>query len=180
MEKESSNKLIESAKNGDQRAFSELYKEYYPVVRRVIYNSIKDEAQAEDLVLESITKAFKNLDKYTKNLSFEMWIKKVTVNHMIDFIRSDASNKNTISMDDDSLNIQMQSDNSTPEKELIFNETRNFLEKRIDELPKKAKRIMELRYREQLTYQQIADKLKVSIGTVKNTLNRVKSRIKNN
>ena len=177
MEKSEIKKLVDKAKLDDQRAFGELYDYYYPQVNRLVRGIIKNTEDSEDISIEAITKAFKNIQKYKEDLSFDLWLKKVTTNYMIDKIRSGVLNNKTVSMDNEDTHELFYTDFSNPEKDYIKTEVRALLEEEFDLISGRAKQMLDLRYKKDYTYQQIADELGISIGNVKNILNKIRTRI---
>ena len=177
MEKAEIKKLVDKAKFDDQRAFGELYNYYYPQVNRLVRSIVKNTEDSEDISIEAITKAFKNIQKYREDLSFDLWLKKVTTNYIIDKIRSGVLNNKTVSMDDESTHELFYTDFSNPEKDYIKTEVRALLEEEFDLISGRAKQMLDLRYKKDYTYQQIADELGISIGNVKNILNKIRTRI---
>lgn len=177
MEKSEIKELVDKAKLNDQRAFGELYNYYYPQVNRLVRGIIKNTEDSEDISIEAITKAFKNIQKYKEDLSFDLWLKKVTTNYMIDKIRSGVLNNKTVSMDDENTHEIFYTDFSNPEKDYIKTEVRALLEEEFDLISGRAKQMLDLRYKKDYTYQQIADELGISIGNVKNILNKIRTRI---
>ena len=159
--------IIGEAKEGSQRAFTALYNKYHRSIYNTIYNIVKNTDVADDLLSETFTKAFLNINKFTKDISFEMWLKTIANNHSIDFIRGGVKQKDDISMDDETLESFSYTDNSNPEKEYIKKENQQQLEDGILALSPRARQVLTLRYNNGLGYQQIADKLGISIGTVK-------------
>ena len=177
MEKSEIKELVDKAKLNDQRAFGELYNYYYPQVNRLVRSIVKNTEDSEDISIEAITKAFKNIQKYKEDLSFDLWLKKVTTNYMIDKIRSGVLNNKTVSMDDENTHELFYTDFSNPEKDYIKTEVRALLEEEFDLISGRAKQMLDLRYKKDYTYQQIADELGISIGNVKNILNKIRTRI---
>ena len=177
MEKSEIKELVDKARLDDQRAFGELYNYYYPQVNRLVRGIIKNTEDSEDISIEAITKAFKNIQKYKEDLSFDLWLKKVTTNYMIDKIRSGVLNNKTVSMDDENTHELFYTDFSNPEKDYIKTEVRALLEEEFDLISGRAKQMLDLRYKKDYTYQQIADELGISIGNVKNILNKIRTRI---
>ena len=177
MEKSEIKELVGKAKLDDQRAFGELYNYYYPQVNRLVRSIVKNTEDSEDISIEAITKAFKNIQKYREDLSFDLWLKKVTTNYIIDKIRSGVLNNKTVSMDDENTHELFYTDFSNPEKDYIKTEVRALLEEEFDLISGRAKQMLDLRYKKDYTYQQIADELGISIGNVKNILNKIRTRI---
>ena len=178
MLKEDLSALIEKAKKEkDQRAFSLIYKEFNPLVRRLVKNVFKEDDEADDISAEIITKVLQNIDKYKKDVSFELWVKKVTNNTIIDKIRAGYLDKKEVSIDVIGLENFHYTDFSNPESTLINKQTRTQIEDVIDNMSKSSRNVMDLRYRDGLTYEKIAKRLNISVGTVKATISRQKKKI---
>ena len=69
--KEEEKILIEKAKHGDEKAFKQLYDNYYRLIRYIIYDAIKDEEATADLLSVTFTKAFKRLDYFVETMQHE-------------------------------------------------------------------------------------------------------------
>ena len=80
-------------------------------------------------------------------------------------------------MDDENTHEIFYTDFSNPEKDYIKTEVRALLEEEFDLISGRAKQMLDLRYKKDYTYQQIADELGISIGNVKNILNKIRTRI---
>jgi RNA polymerase sigma-70 factor (ECF subfamily) len=170
--------LIGEAKLGSQRAFTMLYNKYHRSIYNIIYNIVKNTDVADDLLSETFTKAFLNINKFTRDISFEMWLKTIANNHSIDFIRGGQKRKDDISMDNELLDEFIHTDFSNPEKELIKKESFELLEQGINELSPRAREVLSLRYTKGHSYQQIADILGMSIGTVKSYISKATNKLK--
>lgn len=164
--------LIHQAKKGDEKAFKILMKKFYRSVYFLIFKIVKNEFDAEDVTIEVFTKVFYNLDMYTETHSFSTWLFKIASNHAIDFLRKQKYTKTHVNIDkplDEETNwyIDLPSDNETPEKELINKQNAQTLKDIIEVLPEDIKEIIILRFIEEMSYKEIAKKVKQPIGTVK-------------
>jgi len=166
------NEAIEAAKGGSQKAFTFLYDTYHGVIYNNIYRIVKNKDVADDLLSETFLKAFKNIDKFTKNISFEMWLKTIANHHSIDFIRSMNKRRNDVYIDDELLSEFIYTDNSNPEKDMIKKEEYGLFENALKGLSDRSKQVLTLRYQKGLKYQEIADKLKLDLGTIKHYIHR--------
>jgi len=168
---------IELAKVGSEKAFTYLYNTYHKVIYSNIYYIVKNKDVADDLLSETFLKAFKNIDKFTKDISFEMWLKTIANNHSIDFIRSINKEQNNVYVDDDLLKEFIYTDNSNPEKELIKKEEYGRFERGLVSLSKKQEEVLRCRYNDNMSYKEIAEKLNLSIGTIKHYIHRYKNKL---
>lgn len=171
---------IELAKAGSQKAFTMLYNTHYRAVYCNVYNIVKNKDVADDLTSETFLKAFKSIDKFTKDISFEMWLKTIANHHSIDFIRSGKKSQGDLYIDDELEQEFVHTDYSNPEKEMIKKEESEMLAKTISKMGSRQKEIIQMRFTEELTYQEIADRLGLSIGTIKHYLHRYKEKIISN
>ena len=93
MKREDEDLLIQQAKLGKQDAFTELYDRHHKLIRYIIYDIVKNEDVADDLLSVTFTKAFSRLESYVNPISFEMWLKTIAINTAIDYIRSSKNEK---------------------------------------------------------------------------------------
>ena len=131
----------------------------------------------EDLEQEVYIKTYLNLSKYIEQNKFSKWICTITANLCRDYLRSAKfkNSKNTIS--DNETYISIKSD-STPEKEYSKKERQKLILKEIDKLPKKLKDVLILYEFEDYSYEKIASKFHIPIGTVKSRLNSARKILK--
>jgi len=169
-----SNETIEAAKNGSQKAFTKLYNAYHKTVYNCIYNIVKNTDVADDLLSETFLKAFKNINKFVENISFEMWLKTIANHHSIDFIRSTNRNRNDVYIDDEQMSEFIYTDNSNPEKDMIKKEEYKQFENALKGLGDRSREVLTYRYQKGLSYREIAEKLNLNIGTIKHYIHRYK------
>lgn len=163
--------LIDRALKGDQSAYERLMKKYYRLVSNLIYKMIYNKDDVEDLAQEAFIKAFNSLAKFDKQFAFSTWLYKIASNNCIDYIRK--RKLNTISIDkeietsDDDFKFEIPDNDYKPDREIIESERKQVLEDAINSLPEKYKTVIMLRHTEDMEYEEIAQKLKLPLGTVK-------------
>jgi len=162
---------------GDQRAYEKLLSRYRDMVYYTILKMIGNHQDAEDLVIESFAKAFIHIDQYKPTYAFSTWLFKIATNNCIDYFRrknakSKSSEKQELEEGMDSI---IDISNIGPEKDLIKKQRKEFVLKIITELNPDYKRLIELRYYNELSYEEIAKAMDIPIGTVKAKLYRAKS-----
>ncbi|MFI5172078.1 MAG: RNA polymerase sigma factor [Chitinophagales bacterium] len=171
--------LVMRAKGGDQPAFSQLMGRYKDSINYMLLKMVHNRDDAEDLTIEAFGKAFLHLEKYTPDYAFSTWLFKIAVNNAIDFIRK--KKLHTLSLDDDndeaSKTIYSKIKTSAPDpEEKYIKEQRAILMRTIlEELNPKYKTLVELRYFDELSYEEIAVKLNMPLGTVKAQLFRARN-----
>ena len=107
MKREDEDLLIQQAKLGKQDAFTELYDRHHKLIRYIIYDIVKNEDVADDLLSVTFTKAFSRLESYVNPISFEMWLKTIAINSSIDYIRRMKKEKANYWIDDDANSLQL-------------------------------------------------------------------------
>jgi len=164
-------RLIKQALKGKQSAFEQLMKKYIGYTRNLVYRMISNREDMEDLTQEAFIKAFNSLDKFDSQFAFSTWLYKIATNNCIDYLRKKKLNTYSIdkdiSSDDDNMQFEIPDSNYLPDRDIIDDERKVILEKAIEQLPARYKKVILLRHRDELEYEEIAKKLKLPIGTVK-------------
>jgi len=170
--------LIDKAVNDkDQQAYASLMKRYKKAVYFMILKMIRGTDDAEDLTMEAFAKAFKNLHKFKKDYTFSTWLFRIATNNTIDFIRKKKlktmSLNNTMTDDGgNSVNIDVEDDDNNPQDEFIKTQRKEMVRIFVDKLPAKYRKLVQLRYFDELSYDEIAAELDKPLGTVKAQLHR--------
>ena len=178
-------KLVRAAvKKGDQKAFAELMGRYRDSVYFMLLKMVGNKDDADDLTIEAFGKAFKRLDQYTPNFAFSTWLFKIATNNCIDFIRKKKNN--TFSIDKPfeneeggEMGMTLRSDFLDPEEKMQKKEKINMMHDVVDKLKPRYRQLVEMRYFEELSYEEIAEKLELPLGTVKAQLFRARELLLN-
>jgi RNA polymerase sigma factor (sigma-70 family) len=171
--------LIEKARQGDQRAYTELVNIYYQSLYHMVLKIVKHAEDAEDVTLSSFEKAFKNLEKYDDAYAFSTWLFKIASNLSIDLLRKKKID--TVSLDlhiaytpEKGAGAVPSAGDSDPEEVYIRAQRADIMNKIVASLDEASRNLVELRYFKEFSYEEIADELKMPLGTVKVQLHRVK------
>ena len=170
--------LVQKARGGDQNAYAQLLNRYWDSVYFMILKMAHNKDDAEDLTIEAFGKAFKFINNYEPEFAFSTWLFKIANNNAIDFLRKQHTK--TISIDsqgrdaDEDNPVQLQSDTPDPEEILILKQKTEFLQTIVKELKPRYSRLVQLRYFEEYSYEEIAETLGLPLGTVKAQLFRAK------
>ena len=165
----------------DQNAYAELMHLYRDSIYFMLMKIVKNSDDAEDLTLDTFGKAFRYLDKYSPKYAFSTWLFRIAVNNSIDYIRH--KNNSPQCLDDDltedvTLRLIDSSESNytpTPEQEVINKQRVQMLKAAVTQLPEKYRKVVELRYYEDLSYDEIAERLGLSLSNVKIQLLRAKN-----
>jgi RNA polymerase sigma factor (sigma-70 family) len=171
--------LIESAKNGDEKAYAELMQRYRKPVYHMILKMVRNIDDAEDLTIEAFAKAFKNLKKFNPEFTFSTWLFRIATNNCIDFIRKkkvETMSIHTTFKDDsgDNVDIDIKDANLNPQEEAIKAEKIDIIQAIVTKLPPKYQILVKLRYFQELSYEEIAVEIDAPLGTVKAQLHRAR------
>ena len=172
--------LRKALDHNDQQAYAELMRLYRDSIYYMLMRMVKNKDDAEDLTLMTFGKAFRYLDKYTPQYAFSTWLYRIALNNSIDFLRvknnmpqyfeEDLYTSNTTSIVDQSEdNLQR-----TPEDEVIDKQRLQLLRAAVSELPDRYRKVIELRYYEDLAYEDIAERLGLTLANVKIQILRAK------
>ncbi|MBV7439987.1 RNA polymerase sigma factor [Weeksellaceae bacterium TAE3-ERU29] len=159
------NRLIAEVKKGNRIAQKELYEAYSPSVLSICRLYINDLHFAEDIMIKAFFKIFMKLPDYQEQNHFYAWIRRITVNECIDFLRSSV-NKMTFS--------EWEDMDETYEDFNTKNIDTEYLQKFIDDLPFGCKMVFNLYVFEDFTHKEIAEELSISVGTSKSQLSYAK------
>jgi RNA polymerase sigma factor (sigma-70 family) len=156
----------------DQAAYAELLDRYKESVFYLLMKMVNNRDDAEDLTIEAFGKAFKNIEQYTPNFAFSTWLFRIATNNCIDFIRK--KRMVTVSLDktfegDDGgeMTMDVRSNTLDPEENLIRKQKNVLMQSLVTKLKPRYRTLVEMRYFQELSYEEIAEKLDLPIGTVK-------------
>jgi RNA polymerase sigma factor (sigma-70 family) len=168
-----------AVENADQKAYAELMSRYKDSIYFMLLKMVNNRDDADDLTIEAFGKAFKNLHQYTPDYAFSTWLFKIATNNCIDFIR--RKRKMTFSIDKgiesesgDEMQFEIKSPLLDPEEKMIKKQKAVLMRDVVEKLKPRYKRLVELRYFQERSYEEIADELKLPLGTVKAQLFRAR------
>lgn len=135
---------------------------------------------AADLMMETFSKAFLQLHRYSPTNTFSSWLFSIGTNTCIDFIRKkkvDTVSLNNVAhtQDNEWYEYQVPSAQPNPEESIILQQRDETLRAVVDQLKEPYREIVELRFYEELSYEEIAQKLHLPLGTVKIRLSRARN-----
>lgn len=167
----------EAVDTGSQKAYTELLHNYKDSLYMLMYKMVNDPYDAEDLTIEAFGKAFKNLHLYTDEYAFSTWLFKIASNNCVDFLRKKKLNMFTIDHHDEDGEgpvFEINDDKPTPEENLFSKEKNAQIREFVNQLKPHYRELIELRYYEDMSYEEIAHTLNIPLGTVKAKLFRAK------
>ena len=161
-------KLVKLYKEGNNKAFEVLLSRYQSKVYTYIYLIVRNKELAEDIFQDTFIKAIATIqqDRYVESGKFLAWVNRIAHNLIIDYFRHEK-NESTFSiegMPTDLLNNAKFSEKSTEDiilKEQILADVTRL----VDELPLTQQMVVKMRFFENLSFKEIAEKTNVSINT---------------
>jgi len=172
--------IREALDNNSRTAYAELMGNYRDSIYFMLLKMTNNKDDAEDLTIEAFGKAFKKLDQYTPNYAFSTWLFKIASNNCIDFIRK--KKHHLISLDKEyqdeagsELSQRVPSEVLDPEEELIKDQKIKIMRNVVDKMKPHYRVLIELRYFEEYSYEEIAQELNIPLGTVKAKLFRARN-----
>ncbi|HEY6953393.1 MAG TPA: sigma-70 family RNA polymerase sigma factor [Bacteroidota bacterium] len=163
--------LIKRALKGDQNAFKRLRLKYYDAIYNAVYRMIRDKEEVTDLTQEAFIKAFTSLASFNDEYAFSTWLFKIATNNSIDYIR--RKRLQTFSIDkpieskDSDYTFEIPDTTYEADSELISGQRKKLLDDAIASLPPRYRQVIILRHVDEKEYQEIAEMLKLPLGTVK-------------
>ena len=163
----------------DQKAYAELMDRYQGAIFHLVNRMVYSEDDAEDLTIETFTKAFKRLHQYTPAFAFSTWLFKIASNHTIDFIRKKRINALSLdrgfsNAEGERMEISVKDDGLAPMEALQKQERIERMREVVSQLKDRYRRLVELRYFEEKSYEEISEELNLPLGTVKAQLFRAR------
>lgn len=157
----------------------EVYYEYYNMVHGLIVYIIKERAAAEDIIQEAFIKIIKNKPSFENEVKLKAWLKVVTRNTAINYLRKNKNNRNQLNTDSvfidmETINQTAASVESTVETQMMQESIEFYLE----QLKPEYRVLIELRWKEGLSYREMAELLDTSEEIVKQRLFRARGSIK--
>ena len=172
-------RLVELAKAGKQSAYAELMDRYRDSIYFMMLKMVKNPDDADDLTIEAFGKAFSRLDQYSPSFAFSTWLFKIASNNSIDFIRKKRIQVTSIDagyMTDDGERMHVDAKSSTmnPEETIMQGQRVIHMRLLVSKLKPKYRELVEKRYFEEMSYEEIAEEMNLPLGTVKAQLFRAR------
>lgn len=157
--------------------FDSIYARYKEMVFNYVFWKVNDYDDAVDLTQEIFIKIYKGLNKFKGEASIKTWVMSIAVNHVIDFLKKRNNQKMLYFEEANDGDEEDGSDNFEPSEEMQV-EDEIKLEKALEKLKDWEREIIVLYYMEGFQYSELAELLKIPIGTVKSRLNAAKRHLK--
>ncbi len=172
-------RLLKKAQRGDADAFVKLCAPLEGMVYRHCLQMLKNPADAQDAAQEAMLKAFRSIAAFEARSELATWLFRIAHNTSLDFLKKAYQQREGTSLD--SLREQgfdPPSDGQTPEDAYLQGSEQAMLKQAVSALAPRQQALLSLRYGDGYSYEQIADAMNLTLGTVKSALNRAKEELK--
>ena len=174
-------KLVCDARdNGSHKAYADLMASYREPLYLLLLRMTRNTTTAADLTIETFSKAFLQLHRYAPTGTFSSWLFSIGVNTYIDHLRKRKVDTVSLSdiqrtSDNDFIEYQIPSNQPNPEETLIRRQRDEALKQVVMQLKEPYRLMIEMRYYDDLSYEEIAERMHIPMGTVKVRLMRAKA-----
>ncbi|MFT4541600.1 MAG: RNA polymerase sigma-70 factor (ECF subfamily) [Planctomycetota bacterium] len=170
--------LVEQTLAGDPTAFQMLVERYQKRLFALVRHYTQSAAEVEDIVQETFLKAYSRLSSFQQNSSFYTWIYRIAVNTILDLLKRRGRSPVQNVEDPEGAAGQVEREVARPESRLEVEEISEITHAVLAEIPEIFRSVLILREFDDRAYQEIADMLGISIGTVESRLFRARGRFK--
>jgi RNA polymerase sigma-70 factor (ECF subfamily) len=178
--------VVAEARKGSEAAYRELLTRYERPVFSLIFRMVRDRETAEDLAQETFIKVLNNLDRYSPEFKFSSWLFKIANNLTIDHLRRRRVDTISIEGAPDAVtaesaratSIAVVSGSESPLEELESRELGTAIERAIAKLRPEYRACIMLRHVEDKSYEEIAEIVKLPLGTVKTYIHRARHELR--
>lgn len=171
-------KLIERASGGDPSAFNRLMETHERRMYAVALRMCANREDAQDCLQEAMLRIYRSISSFKSQSSFATWVYRITMNTCLDELRKKKNKQNTSLDSLLDMGWSPQDETSSPERQTIQEEARQYLHKAIQTLPEDMRSAIVLRDIQGLTYEEIAQALDINVGTIKSRISRGREKLR--
>jgi RNA polymerase sigma-70 factor (ECF subfamily) len=172
------------ARNGNEHAFEILVKRHRRTILSVALGFTRVQEDAEDIVQQSLQKAFVHLHTFEGKSSFSTWLTRIVINESLMFLRRGRSRRE-ISIDEDSADLdgaaqrwEIPDSNPDPEATYLQQEEARILFVAMNTLRPGLRKAIELRHVEELSTKETAQRMGISVSAIKSSVLRGRRRLR--
>ncbi len=166
---------LEQARRGDHQAFARLIDAYQGPVYNLAYRMLGDAGEAEDAAQETFVRMYTKLHTFQPERKLSSWVLSIASHYCIDRLRRRRGN--WLSLDDEPVATVVPSRTRGPEEAALRGEAYDEVQQWVDQLAPAYRVPLVLRYWYDLSYQEIAEVLDLSVPAVKSRLHRARLQV---
>ena len=157
--------LVERALDGDTVAFEHLFNRYRDSIYQLYVQRTSGRTDdASDLLQETFVKVYLNMQRYDSRYTFGQWVYTIARNTFIDYMRRKRDDTGPRG-------------GPTPEERMITDQSRARLESLLERMSPRYRKLIELRFFKEYSYEEIAAELQLPMGTVKTQIHRAREQL---
>ena len=168
------NALIDRFQKGDPLAFEEFVHQHQDRIYNLCRYMLRDPRNAQDAAQDVFLKAYKGLKDFRPDSSLYTWVYRIAVTTCLDYKRKSRRE----SLRNEPLTEDLPLNTPSPEQVYTTKEIQAHIQHALQKLPKKLGSVIVLREIEELSYEEIAEVLQISIGTVKSRIARAREQLR--
>ena len=174
--------LIALAKAGDERSFELLIEQCKTKAYNIALRYLRNEEDAMDVLQESFIKIYRHLGSFKEGSKFDTWVYRIVVNTCNDMLRKNhgapVESLNRSDEEEEEYTLELPDTDPGPQESLLRKEQAKLILDALDQLKPDQKEVVILRDIQGFAYEEIAEMLNCSIGTIKSRINRSRSRLR--
>lgn len=172
--------VCDARDHGSRKAYADLMATYREPLYLLLLRMTRNTTTASDLTIETFGKAFMQLHRYAPTSTFSAWLYSIGVHTYIDHLRRNRLETIPLSATEQSpdgeyIEYPIPSNQPNPEESMIRMQRDEALKQIVDQMKEPYRQIIRMRYYDDLSYEEIASKLGIPLGTVKVRLSRAKT-----
>jgi RNA polymerase sigma-70 factor (ECF subfamily) len=170
--------LVSEVLAGNQLSFQLLVERYQARVFQVARHYVRDAAEVEDIAQETFLKAYRSLGSFQQQSAFSTWLARIAINTALDTLKRRGRSPVRTVEDPEATPARPGRAVSAPDAGMRSEEVARVTRAVLEELPEIFRTVLVLREFDGLSYQEMADVIGISIGTVESRLFRARARFK--
>jgi len=174
--------LIALAKAGDERSFELLIEQCKTKAYNIALRYLRNEEDAMDALQESFIKIYRHLESFREGSKFDTWVYRIVVNTCNDMLRKNhgapVEYLNRSDEEEEEYTLELPDTDPGPQDALLQKEQAKLILDALDQLKPDQKEVVILRDIQGFAYEEIAEMLNCSMGTIKSRINRSRSRLR--
>ena len=167
--------LVARMRDGDAEALARVVERYQQRIFTLIFGIVRDRHEVEDVAQEVFLQVFLRIDAFDGRSKFYTWLYRVAANAAKDHVKKRAR-RPSVPLDEDAGIADRRTDG--PDAHAVTRENRRIVREAIASLPPRYREVLALRELDEMSYSEIAQVLRLSIGTVESRLHRARARLK--
>ena len=169
---------IGRVQDGDSTAFEHLFNRYRDSIYQLYMQRTRGNVDdTNDLLQETFVKVYLNLQRYSSRFTFGQWVYTIARNTFIDYTRRRRDDTVSIDYVGEGIGVSGSLGGPTPEEHLITHQSQVQLEGLLAKMSPRYRELIELRFFREFSYEEIAAKLSLPMGTVKTQIHRAREQL---